>query len=1324
VIRAHKFGGSFICCCAVYWCLSPLAFGSAPFQFGEVGSGAGQLSRPRGIAVDNSSGPSSNDIYIADQFNNRIDKFSSAGQFLLAWGWDVLNNSEKLEELQICTVVCLRGTEENFVGSLGTGAVTNPSGVATDSEGNVYVVEPAPVFRVEKFSEKGEFILTFGGEVNETTHGNICTEAEVLSGVKCKGGKEGSGNGFFEGLAFSSSSIAIGGPGDLVYVGDRARVQVFERNGVWKESFSLASLSNEGTVTALAVNEAGDVFVKDSDVQGVHEFEPNGTLNSSVHFDEGSSAVTSLTTDGKTYLYVGDATSGFQVLKYTFLGNIAGSFGSGTVGVSNLESPLVDMAYSLSGGPFGEVVATEGYCESSCHEKGWVLPIPPPGPFVEKLSSTPEPKGTTTLEGIINPEGNETLYHFEYVSETDFSKCGWSCASTTVVSSVPAGLEGKAVNVHITGLLVSTAYLFRILAENSEGITEDEGSFVSLPPAVIDSEYVSDVSSTGATLDAQVNPLGSSTEYELEYGTSISYGHAVKGTAGENLGDINVSTHLEGLISGMSYHYRFVLHNSLGTVAGEDRIFITQQANIEGECTLADCRVWELVSPSNKHGSLIEPFGTGLIQAAIGGHAVSYMATEVVGEGAAGKAGAYPQSLSTRVSPGIWITRGISIPHSTPSHEQNPASMYNNNEEYRLFSEDMSMGIVEPFGITPPLVENPQHSEKTLYLRNNISGSFSPLVTPEDVHPPGSFGPEVPFGGVENYEGANELHFLAATPDLDHVVFQSPFPLTENANNDLQCKEGPNCLINELQGLDNLYEWNGGFLSLVNVLPDGEAVKLGQNGSGGSLTNIHLGVEDQAVAHAISSDGRWIVWHTGNLEGGGNIKLFVRDMVGEKTFVLGGEHARFESMSDDGSRVFFLENGDLFVFYTDLGTTVDLTGAHGLIEGGAGVRDAVLGTSADGSYIYFVALTVLASGGIPKMNNLYAAHEAAGTWTASFVAVLSTKDEKDWYTEECNKPNCAVWLRKVTSRVSSSGRFLTFMSDRSLTGYDNTDLVSGVADEEVFLYDAVKGRVVCVSCDPSGARPVGVFDKQGVLADDFEAWEGHWLAGSLPGWYGNRERPIYQSRFLSDSGRVFFDSPVGLSPLDTNGLEDVYEFEPVGVGGCSSVSSGFSEVSDGCVGLVSSGISSTESGFMDASESGDDVFFVTTGKLVSSDFDNGYDVYDAHVCSVSVPCAVGSPSVPECVSTDSCRAAPVPQPSIFGAPSSATFAGQGNVSGSVPHSTVHKKLTGAQRLARALRACHAKKGKKKRIACERRTRKRFRVAGFGRLSGVVRGSGA
>jgi hypothetical protein len=144
----------------------------------------------------------------------------------------------------------------------------------------------------------------------------------------------------------------------------------------------------------------------------------------------------------------------------------------------------------------------------------------------------------------------------------------------------------------------------------------------------------------------------------------------------------------------------------------------------------------------------------------------------------------------------------------------------------------------------------------------------------------------------------------------------------------------------------------------------------------------------------------------------------------------------------------------------------------------------------------------------------------------------------------------------------------------------------------------------------------------------------------------------------------------------------------------------------GCVGLISSGISSSESAFYDASESGDDVFFSTTQKLMTEDYDKGYDVYDAHVCTSAVPCRTAPVPPPPCASGDSCKAAPSPQPTIFGPPPSATFSGSGDLAGSSKVAVKPKSLTNGQKLARALKACHRKQGRR-RSACEREARKRF-----------------
>jgi hypothetical protein len=147
---------------------------------------------------------------------------------------------------------------------------------------------------------------------------------------------------------------------------------------------------------------------------------------------------------------------------------------------------------------------------------------------------------------------------------------------------------------------------------------------------------------------------------------------------------------------------------------------------------------------------------------------------------------------------------------------------------------------------------------------------------------------------------------------------------------------------------------------------------------------------------------------------------------------------------------------------------------------------------------------------------------------------------------------------------------------------------------------------------------------------------------------------------------------------------------------------------------------------MDASMNGDDTFFITSSRLTSQDQDTAVDVYDAHVCSHSVPCVQSAVSPPPCVSGDSCKAAPTPQPSIFGAPASATFLGAGNQISqpAIKPKTKGGGLSRAQKLRQALNGCarRYRNDRNKRHVCVQRVRKRYGKAS-GRSSGrVVQGS--
>ncbi len=414
--------------------------------------------------------------------------------------------------------------------------------------------------------------------------------------------------------------------------------------------------------------------------------------------------------------------------------------------------------------------------------------------------------------------------------------------------------------------------------------------------------------------------------------------------------------------------------------------------------------------------------------------------------------------------------------------------------------------------------------------------------------------------------------------------------------------------------------------------------------------------------------------------------------------------------------------------------------------GGGGDADAlgVLGTSEDGSYVYFVANEVLSGGEAdsageravqgdcqaagpsrrPELCNLYVSHLGGSGWEAPrLVAVLSSADFPDWSSQ----------LTHHTARVSPDGESVAFMSQRSLTGYDNEDLTSARPgerlDQEVYLYRVGVG-VVCASCNPTGMRPAGVPYSQieasnGGLAGGEGVWPSSaWIAASVPGWVSyEAQAPAYQPRYLSNGGRLFFDSSDELVSQDSNSSEDVYEYEPAGYasaqgqGGCASASRGYSEAAKGCIGLISSGVSSQEAVFLDASESGGDVFFLTSAKLLAADTDTDYDVYDAHECSSAAPCySQAATQTPLCVSVDGCR----PLPGSSGQPAGALGstaagpAGEESASVSAPRQevlgekvSVTPAQTRAQKLAAALARCHKQRAKPKRLACERAARKAY-----------------
>jgi hypothetical protein len=487
--------------------------------------------------------------------------------------------------------------------------------------------------------------------------------------------------------------------------------------------------------------------------------------------------------------------------------------------------------------------------------------------------------------------------------------------------------------------------------------------------------------------------------------------------------------------------------------------------------------------------------------------------------------------------------------------------------------------------------------------------------------------------------------FAGASSDYAHVIFEANESLTPGAPG---------------EGVASLYESREASAGqprevlLVGILPDGTIPAEGSMPGAGLSVFYGGGVARAAssnIDHAISTDGSHVIFQAladggTSAEAGqaGKAELYDRAN-GSKTVEISApaegaeaanpaaEEARFWAASPDGALVFFTSSAelttesntgegnvseDLYRFNTATNALTDLTIAREPVDAstGAGVQ-GVVGVSeverepGEGPYVYFVATGRLANGATDGQPNLYVSH---GGGAPRFIATLSGEDSADW----TSTPTAS------TAYLTPDGRHLAFMSVGRPTDYDNRDRNTGQPDSEVYEYDGEgSATLVCASCDPSGAQPVS------------SAFTG---AAPTSGRLGT---PFHQPRVISNDGRRLFFSSSEPPPSGVGvGYAKVFEYE------------------GGAVYPISSSASSAADVFLDASPSGNDVFFATYDRLTSGDQDNLMDIYDARVGggfppvpAPPTPCAAGAcqahgapPSLPTLASTLSIGAGNLPAP--------------------------------------------------------------------------------
>lgn len=185
--------------------------------WGSDGPGDGYFSRPGGVAVDTHG-----NVYVADTYHHRIQKFDANGAFIAAWG--------------------TKGT--------GHGQFQEPTGIATDPRGYVYVADQGNN-RIEKFDLHGTFIRAFGSK--------------------------GTGDGQLE----YPSAVAVDSNGNVLVADTRNhRIELFHGDGHFIKVIGAGVLGAVYGVTTDAAAKCGDcahhIYVADSTHSRIVEFANDG----------------------------------------------------------------------------------------------------------------------------------------------------------------------------------------------------------------------------------------------------------------------------------------------------------------------------------------------------------------------------------------------------------------------------------------------------------------------------------------------------------------------------------------------------------------------------------------------------------------------------------------------------------------------------------------------------------------------------------------------------------------------------------------------------------------------------------------------------------------------------------------------------------------------------------------------------------------------------------------------------------------------------------------------------------------------------------------
>jgi sugar lactone lactonase YvrE len=388
-----------------------LTFKTAPFfssAFGSFGTGAGQFKEPADLKTD-----SSGNVWVADTMNSRVEEFNAEGKLI------------------------------RTVGSQGTenGQFVAPYGLAIDSKGNLWVSDTSND-RLEEFTSEGVFVKAFGSY--------------------------GSGNVQFNG----PEGLSVDSKGN-VYVADRGnkRIEELTSEGVYVKSIGTSGEGLLKSPTDAVLDASGDLWVTESEAARIVEFNPEGTFVRAWGIGGSGpgqlSSAYRLTVGPEGDIWIAEWGNN-RVQVFTPTGEFVfqfGTYGTGEGQFNHARGIAIygTNVYALDSGEW------EG--PSNNRVEKWV-PTAPISPRAETTAATNVTATEATLNGIVNPDGAETKYYFEYDTK-EYKKGEGPHGTKTPEASAGSGTSNVKVSRAITGLSAGI-YHFRIVASNSVGTSYGE----------------------------------------------------------------------------------------------------------------------------------------------------------------------------------------------------------------------------------------------------------------------------------------------------------------------------------------------------------------------------------------------------------------------------------------------------------------------------------------------------------------------------------------------------------------------------------------------------------------------------------------------------------------------------------------------------------------------------------------------------------------------------------------------------------------------------------------------------------------------------------